>query len=87
MAGVDRFDVRQFLGPRLDRVGELEQQPPAVGRRKPAPGGKRLGRGRDRLVDIGLSGLGHVGDFRVVVRIEYFNSAARLGVDEFARDE
>ncbi len=87
MAGVDRFDVRQLFGPRFDRVGELQQQPPAVGRADPAPGGKCLGRGRDRLVDIGLAGLGDVGNFRVVVRIEDFDSAARLRVDEFTRDE
>jgi len=63
------------------------REPPAVGRRDPAPGGKCLGRGRDRLVDIGLAGLGDVGNFRVVVRIEDFDSAARLRVDEFTRDE
>ena len=87
MAGVDRFDVRQLFGSRFDRVGQLQQQPSAVGRRDPAPGGKGLGCGRDRLVDIGLAGLGDVGDFRVVVRVEDFDSAARLGVDEFTRDE
>ena len=40
----------------------------------------------DGLVDIGLAGFGYVGDFGIVVRVEDFDSAVGLGVDEFASD-
>jgi hypothetical protein len=34
-----------------------------------------------------LPSLGHVSNFRVVVGVEHFNLAPRLGLDELARDK
>ena len=48
-----RFELRQLVGVRLDRVGELEQQPPAIGGRHAAPGRERRARRGDRAVDVG----------------------------------
>ena len=81
------LEPRQLFGAGLDRVGQLQQEPTAIGGGHTAPGRKSLAGRRDRLVDVGRVGLGHLGDARVVVRIENFDSAASLGVDEFAPDE
>ena len=87
MAGVDRLQPRQFLGVRLDRVGQLQQQPPAVGGRQPAPAGEGTTRRGHRPVHVGLAGLGHVAQLRPIVRIEVSEGCPVERIDELSVDE
>ena len=72
LAVVERLDLREFLGVRLQRVGERMHQPLAPGRwhRGPRAGRERLAGGRDGAVDVLGAALGDLGDL-----------AARRGVD------
>jgi len=89
--GIDMFGDERYSVALIDNstaaAGNTATLKSAIGGRDPAPGGKCLGRGRNGLVDICLAGLSYLGDFRIVVRVEHFNSAACLCVDELARDE
>ena len=87
MAGVQRFEPREFLGVGLDQVREPEQDAPAVGRRHAAPGREGALRRGHGLVDVGLAGQRHVGDGRVVVRVQRGQRLARFGIDEAPVDE
>ncbi len=87
MAGVPGFERRELVAVRLDGVGELQQQPAAIGGRRRAPRGERRARGVDRAVDVDGLRLGHVGELRAVVRIEDLERRAVGRVDERAADE
>ena len=58
--GVAGLDEREVVGIGLDRVGELEQEPAAVGRGHPRPAVRGVTGRVDRAVDICRLGLGHL---------------------------
>ena len=87
VAGVERFEPRQLFGVGLDQVGQLQQDAAAVGGGHAAPGRERTRRGGDRTVDVLAPGHRHLGDGRVVVRVQRRQRLARCGVDEAAVDE
>ena len=77
----------ELVGVRLDRVGEPQQQPTAIGGRGRAPRRERRARRVDRAIDVGGLRLGHVGELRAVVRIEDLERPAVGRIDERAPDE
>jgi hypothetical protein len=87
VAGVHRLQLGQFLGVGLDGVGQAQQQPPPLAGRRPAPGRERRRRGRDRPVDVGRPGLGHLGQLRQVVWVQDLEGRALDRVDELPADE
>jgi hypothetical protein len=87
MAGVQRFQLRQFFRVGFDQVGQLEQQAPAFGRRHARPGGKGALRGRDRAVHVFGFGRGDGSDEGSVVRVEHVYRAAGGCVHETAVDK
>ena len=52
LAGVLRLEPAELVGPRLDRVGELEQQQAPLGGRRVLPGLEGGRRGIDGPVDV-----------------------------------
>jgi hypothetical protein len=86
MAGVDRLEQSKLVGVGFDRVGELEQQAAAVGRRNFRPGGKGpLGR-LHRAIDILRAAFGDGRDQGVVVRRQDVEGPPIGGVDKGAVD-
>jgi hypothetical protein len=86
---VDRLGAGQFLGVRLDQVGEPEQHSFALGRGEPAPlAAVEGGPGRaDRAVDVVGPAGGHPGDHLTGGRRERVEGGAVEGVDELPVDE
>ncbi|MDR8771122.1 hypothetical protein FEP92_01500 [Burkholderia multivorans] len=87
VSGIQRFELGEFLGIRLDRIRQTQQQPAALGRRQRRPFRKRARRGFDRRVHVRGGGGGDFRDQRAVVRIEHVDRAAVDGVDEAPVDE
>jgi hypothetical protein len=84
VAGVARLELGEPRRAGLDRAGELEQQPPALARRGPAPRRERARGGVDRAIDVLGAGLGDVGELGSVERVEHLDRAAGEAVDELA---
>jgi hypothetical protein len=72
---------------RFDRIGELQQQTPALGARHVAPLRERRFRRSDGTIDVGVIRHRDFGDHRVVVRIERGECFARERWHEAAVDE
>ena len=87
MPGVETFEFRQLIEQRFHAIGELHDQPRAVGRVRVAPGRERgAGRGHG-LVDIGGFRLGNRGELGSVVGVHDGDARAVGGLDEFAVDK
>ena len=87
IAGLGGDDARKLLDPRLDRVGDPEQPPPALARGHVPPACERLGRGLYRPIDVLGAGAGHVGEDAPVRRVLDGNSLAGGAVDAFAVEQ
>ena len=59
LAGVDALGLGEFLQIRIDQVGELQQNPRSLLRRRVRPRGKRTLRRVHRTIDIALVAVGH----------------------------
>jgi len=78
LAVVQRLQLRQLVGIRLDRVGDPDQGAPAVQRRHLPPGrafGKRRACGSDCRVDLGRAALRQRGDHAAGRRIKRLETA------------
>ena len=86
LAGVLALDRDQLLGPRLDRVGDLEQRELALGRGRLPPALERARRRLTRRVDLLLGGHGRLGEHLLGDRVDELQVAAvlagHLTVDE-----
>ncbi|MNE63099.1 hypothetical protein D3C80_1584290 [compost metagenome] len=87
LAGLQGFQLRQFFAVGFQQVGQLEQHCGAGGGAGVRPGGKALARGADGMVDIGLVGVGDVGDGLAVGRVDHGNVRRRLAGEVLAVDE
>jgi hypothetical protein len=86
VAGVARFQFRQFVEVCFDRVGEFEQQPSAFARRRAAPRREGRLRGPHRAVDVGRTRQRNGREQRAVVRIADVDRPAVECIDEGAVD-
>jgi hypothetical protein len=84
---VAALELGQLVGVVLDGVGEPQQQPPPLGGREGGPSGEGGGRCRHGPVDVFGPGLGHMGQYRAVVRIDDVEGRTRQPVDELPVDE
>ena len=89
LAAVERLQRGQLLGVLLDEVGELEQQPAAVGgvHRRPRAGLQRLAGGLDGPVDVGGGRLGDLGDRLAGGGVDGVERAALGRIDPLVVDE
>ena len=70
LADVERLDAREFVDPGADKIGELQEQPPALGRGETSPGPMKRALGRlDRRIDIGGLPAGDFADLDPARRI------------------
>jgi hypothetical protein len=72
---------------RLDRVGQLEQEPAPLGGRHSAPGRKGAAGSGDGTVNVRFAGFRHPSERRAVMRIRIGKGGAVERVDEVAVDE
>ena len=89
LAAVERLERGQLGGVLLDQVGQLEQQPAAIGGVHRAPGARFEGPPRrlDRLVDVGRAGRRDLGDHLARRRVVRLELAAIDRVDPLIVDE
>ena len=87
LAGVLRLEAAELVGPRLDGVGELEQQPAALAGGRVLPG-LEGGRGGVRgAIDVLGAGRLDLGDDLAVGGVLDIERLARRRIDPFAPDE
>ena len=87
LAGVLGLDRVDLLGPRVDRVGDLEQGGRSVLRCAVTPRLERLGRGGVRLVDVLVPGQRRGGVHLARRRVDDVVPLAGHAVDELAADD
>ncbi|MCY1501631.1 hypothetical protein D9M68_357120 [compost metagenome] len=87
MARVQGFEPCQFFGVGFDGVGQLEQQPPALGGGHARPRRERARRCLHCHIDVGRLGRGNVGDDAAVVRVQHLDGGAAQCVDEAPVDK
>ena len=73
LAAVSRLELGQLAGAGADDLGELEQDPPALLRRRRLPRSvvERGARGGHRPIDVGPVGVGHAADDLAGGRIDH----------------
>src|SRR6516225_1338171 len=84
---LERDRACKFLDPRLERIGNPGEKPPALARDCPRPGGEGVGCGLHSALDVLGATAWDPGDWTPVRWIFNFEPLARSAVDPFAADQ